>query len=307
MVNNVSFSVTNRCNSHCTMCNIWKEKSFYGEMSVAEIEKLFSHQCFAQVDTISLTGGEPFLRNDLIDIIQVLKGCMPKLQRLFLNTNATCPDVINRICVYAAKMFEQVILSVSIEGTKETHNKLRGIDNYDCVIDVLGRMAHIPNLNLSLSMTLSRENANMQNLQHVYDIAHKNNAMFNFRLADKSSTYYKNMNMDLSVPVKQKQEVSRFIATHCGDNEFLMCLKQFIDTGHLDLLMQNGENKCLAGKTFVFVHPNGVISPCLYSTQQITPEQLLTGQSIVVGEQEPCPCCTDCAIYPMLEARKRTR
>ena len=307
MLNNVSFSVTNRCNSHCKICNIWKIKSFENEMSVAEMRRLFSHKCFSQVDTVSLTGGEAFLRDDITDVICCLKDSMPKLHRLFLNTNATNISRVVQVCTQSTKLFADVILSVSLDGKKEVHNHLRGINNYDNVIKLLNIIQQTPKIKASVSMTLSKDNADWQNLEHVQSIAIQKNAMFNFRFADKSSTYYRNMNMNLSVPEEQKRQVSKFISTNCSDNAFLMYLKQFIDTGNLDLLIQDGQNKCLAGKKFVFVHPNGVISPCLYSSQHIAPDFLLSGAPVVVGLTEPCPCCTDCAIYPMLEELQKTR
>lgn len=307
MLNNVSFSLTNKCNSHCRICNIWKTKSFKDELSVAEIKHLFEHRCFADVNTISLTGGEPFLRNDIIDVVFGLKESLPNLQRLFLNTNATNISKIVQVCKISSKLFNSVILSISLDGKKEVHDRLRGIKNYDNVIELLKVMQQIPEINLSVSMTLSQENTNLENLTHVQNIAKNNNAMFNFRFADKSSTYYKNMNLDLSVTEYQKKQVSDFIVANCSGNAFLMHLKQFIDTGNLDLLIHNGKNKCLAGKKFVFIHPDGVISPCLYSTQRITPDDLLSKAPVIVGTNEPCPCCTDCVIYPMLEELQKSR
>ena len=307
MLNNVSFSLTNKCNSHCAMCNIWKVKSFEDEMSVSEIKDLFGHDCFSQVNTISITGGEPFLRNDIMEVIYTLKQSMPKLNRLFLNTNATNIKRIVDVCKISAKLIDTVILSISLDGKKETHNHLRGINNYDNVIALLNIMQQIPEVKLSLSMTLLKENANLQNLEHVQNIARQKNAMFSFRFADKSSTYYRNKNMDLFVSTSQKQQVAKFISDNCTDNAFLVCLKQFIDTGTLDLLVQDGKIKCMAGNKFVFVHPNGRISPCLYSLQNINPDYLLSGKPVSVGKKEPCPCCTDCAIYPMLEELQKTK
>ena len=275
-------------------------------MSVAEIKHLFEHRCFSEVNTISLTGGEPFLRSDIIDVVLGLKESLPNLKRLFFNTNATNISRVVQVCKMSVKLFNSVILSVSLDGKKEVHDHLRGIKNYDNVINLLRVMQQIPEIDLSVSMTLSKENTNLENLKHVKNIAENNNAIFNFRFADKSSTYYKNMNLDLSVTEYQKQQVSDFIVANCSDNAFLMILKQFIDTGNIDLLVQNGKNKCLAGKKFVFIHPNGVISPCLYSRQCITLDDLLL-KVPVVGTNEPCPCCTDCVVYPMLEELEKIR
>ena len=41
--------------------------------------------------------------------------------------------------------------------------------------------------------------------------------------------------------------------------------------------------------------------------QKISLEQLNTNSKIQLGKQEPCPCCTDCAIYPILEYMQKTK
>ena len=58
--------VTYRCPMKCQMCNIWKnptEKS--EEITIEQIKKL------PNVKFINITGGEPFVREDLEDIIEV--------------------------------------------------------------------------------------------------------------------------------------------------------------------------------------------------------------------------------------------
>lgn len=301
MVNNVSFSVTNKCNCQCKICNIWQTPSFDNELSVAEIDTLFSNPGFVNVDTISFTGGEPFLRNDFMDIIRTCKARLPNLNRIFLNTNATCPEKVMDICKECATIFNETILSISLDGRPEIHNLLRGVPVYNRAIQLIQNTKSIPNLKLSLSMTLSGHNCNIADLEHVHQIANTNGCMFSFRFADKSTTYYKNSDVQFGITSDAKQQVSRYIQQNCSGNSFLLVLKHFIDTGRVPLLQEGDSNKCLAGKHFVFIHPNGDIAPCLYSTQKISLEQLNAAQKIQLGKQEPCPCCTDCAIYPILE------
>ena len=73
---NLTLSITNMCNSRCQSCDIWKiypaEKDrLEEELSVDEIEKIF--RSVGRVYFFNISGGEPFLRKDIVDIVRV--GC----------------------------------------------------------------------------------------------------------------------------------------------------------------------------------------------------------------------------------------
>ncbi|MCD6580019.1 radical SAM protein, partial [bacterium] len=70
----VNFAVTYKCNSRCKHCNIWKKynentKIIEKELKLAEIKKIFKEsQYLKYIQSIGLTGGEPFLRKDFTDL-----------------------------------------------------------------------------------------------------------------------------------------------------------------------------------------------------------------------------------------------
>jgi len=289
------------------MCNVWKEKNFSDELSVLDIAKLFSNPGFSAVNTVSITGGEPFLRNDVNEVIIMLKKVLKNFNRIFLNTNATIIDRVVKTSEMCANLFDETIVSISVDGPKNIHDSLRGISCYDNVLKLMDKLRLIPNVKTSVSMTLSKNNAGYNILDHVHHVAELYGAMFSFRLADTSPTYYKNMEMHLGVSNEQKRAISQFINDKCMGNSFFRVLKEFIDTGNVKLIYENGRNKCLAGKKFVFVHPNGDITPCLYSTNKLSIDQINCENVPELGKYEPCPCCTDCAIYPILEHIQKVR
>lgn len=304
MIKNATFSITNRCNSCCKICNIWKTADFSDELSAEQIKKLLSKPFFQKLDTLSITGGEPFLRNDLEEIIRFIGEHLPVVRRIFLNTNASLVNKVLEISELCTNLFSETVLSISVDGRKQIHNELRGVNNYDNVISLLEKASQIKKLKISLSMTLSETNCTFEDLHHVYLLAEKYNTMFNFRFADNSATYYKNSDLPLSVSPAKKKTAAEFIKENCQNNEFLRILEEYIETNKIPLLIdENGINHCLAGKEFVFIHPNGTISPCLYSTQTIDISDL-EPTDIKLGKNEKCPCCTDCAIYPILEYLK---
>ena len=67
---NVTFSVTNLCNSKCRTCSIWKvypehRIQLQEELTLEEIEKVF--QTIGTIYFFNISGGEPFLRKDLVN------------------------------------------------------------------------------------------------------------------------------------------------------------------------------------------------------------------------------------------------
>lgn len=68
----VNFSVTYKCNQHCKTCNIWRiyeknPESKEHEFSLEEFDSFFKKN--RNLIWISFTGGEPFLRKDISDIL----------------------------------------------------------------------------------------------------------------------------------------------------------------------------------------------------------------------------------------------
>jgi radical SAM protein with 4Fe4S-binding SPASM domain len=135
----VSLALTHRCNSHCIMCNIWKRKRELPdleklEMSGREIIRLFSRPFFSELVELDLTGGEPFLRNDVVEIatgIAELKNSfLPKLRSIIITSNGLLTDRVvssYREILENIKNIKVDLVSVSsIDGIGEIHDQIRG-------------------------------------------------------------------------------------------------------------------------------------------------------------------------------------
>ena len=73
----LTFVVTRRCNSRCQMCSIWKEKDS-PLLSLEQIERIFRQNDFSFIRSVTLTGGEPTLRSDLVQICQTVLQSTPR-------------------------------------------------------------------------------------------------------------------------------------------------------------------------------------------------------------------------------------
>ncbi len=85
---NLRISVTDRCNIRCTYCMPETPSFLPSErlLSPAQIEKVAQAGLELGLDKIRLTGGEPLLRPELVEIVTRLRS-LPGLQDLSLTTN----------------------------------------------------------------------------------------------------------------------------------------------------------------------------------------------------------------------------
>src|SRR3989344_6855666 len=74
----IILSLTARCNSRCKTCNIWKI-NYKDQLSLDELRKFAENPILKQVRFLVLTGGEPFLREDIDEIVNMFKKKNPKL------------------------------------------------------------------------------------------------------------------------------------------------------------------------------------------------------------------------------------
>src|SRR6266571_69741 len=123
-------NVNLRCNTKCAMCNIWELKSAQA-LSPEHFGKIFADPVYAGVEYVILAGGEPTLRNDLPEIVEVIHRYMPRLKKLMIPSNvisrASIQKQYPRIARYCAQHRIRLTLGVSLDGIGETHDKVRGV------------------------------------------------------------------------------------------------------------------------------------------------------------------------------------
>jgi len=109
-----SIILTYRCPMHCEMCNIWKHPTdIKQELKPEELE------CLPPLKFINLTGGEPFIREDLDEVVRV---CYTKAPRIVISTSGWFEDRV----IDLAKKFPKIGIRISIEGLAQKNDELRG-------------------------------------------------------------------------------------------------------------------------------------------------------------------------------------
>ena len=200
----LNFAITYWCNSRCLTCNIWQLKP-KGELGIDEIRKFAASNSYFK--WIELTGGEVFMRSDLVDIARAFAQSSKKLYILTMPTNSLCNHALmeKKLREILELGIPRVAITISLDGYRELHDKVRGIPgNFDKAMDTFRMLSRIKkdykNLFFVFGYTMSKFNqgklretieAVMKELPEVtYNDFHVN-------LGQISENYYGNSDLDI--------------------------------------------------------------------------------------------------------------
>ena len=139
---------TYRCNSRCSTCNIWMHPTRPSdEISLDILEKIPSG-----IDNLNITGGEPTIRNDLVEIVDVL---YPKARKLEISSNGMHPRRLEPII----KKYPDIKIRFSLEGTDKVSDAIRGEENgFQTKVDGLRRLKDLGGTDLGFAVTIQDDN-----------------------------------------------------------------------------------------------------------------------------------------------------
>jgi len=194
-------NVNLRCNTKCAMCSIWELKSSHA-LTPEQFATILADPVYARVEYIILAGGEPTLRHDLPEIIEVMHRYMPRLKKLLIPSN-----VINRVSVeaqypriarYCAQHKIRLSLGVSLDGIGETHDKIRGVKGaFRKVmenIEFLKELQREVPFNVGIDPTIF--SMNIHEMQQLKDLAERLKMPITFQIAAVADEYYHNTDME---------------------------------------------------------------------------------------------------------------
>ena len=135
------FAVTDRCNSRCRHCDIWRKEPTKDPLEPKEIERMLSDPLFQKVEYILNSGGEPTIRDDLEEIFLAEHEALPKA-RLQLSTNGLLPERAIEVVKFSINHGISIDVGISVDGIGEKHDFVRGVKgNFEKVDWLLHELA----------------------------------------------------------------------------------------------------------------------------------------------------------------------
>ena len=241
--------VTYRCNARCNMCSRFKRPSKPDEeISIETIKKL------PQMYFTNITGGEPFIREDLKEIVREL---YKKSDRIVISTNGFFTDRIIDLC----KEFPNVGIRISIEGLEETNNKIRGLDDgFNRGYSTLKKLVEMKHPDVGFGMTV--QDANAKDLVPLYKLSDELNMEFATASLHNSFYFVENKNI-IHDRLMVAGEFEKLINELLNSNSPKKWFRAYFNHGLINYIF--GQKRLLpcdmAFDTF-FIDPYGDVMPC---------------------------------------------
>ncbi|MFH1455956.1 MAG: radical SAM protein [archaeon] len=260
----LTFPVTDLCNSRCTTCNIWKKKP-KNELTLREIQHFFKQN--NQFVWIDISGGEPFLRPDIVEVSKaIIKNCK-NLYMFHLPTNGLLPNlIVKRIAQIARLKPKKFVISVSLDGPPKLYKQIRGVEGFDKALETYQRIKRIPGVETFLGMTLSTQNYNQ--IDETFAAVKKRIPNFKYKdlhinIYHTSEHYYGNSE-DNFPKAEVLRELKRF-AKRKGSaylNPIMFLEHKYLQNVKTYFATDKTPMPCQALNASVFLDAKGDVYPC---------------------------------------------
>lgn len=253
-------AVTYQCNARCKMCHIWQLTQL-PLLTMEDFKKLPS-----SLRDINISGGEPFLRKDLPEIVKVLGRTCPKA-KLIISSNGLLPDYIQKVMKKILSICPEIGVAISIDGMEKMHDEIRGIPGaFDKAIDTIKGLKKLGIHHLKIAFTGSDENVG--HLKKVYNLSRKLGVEFTCAVAHSSETYFGGAVNIVKNKKEFKKQFNYLIKKELSSNSPKRWARAYFAWGLLRFALK-GEQvlPSRAGIDFFFLDPQGNIYPSVIHNQ----------------------------------------
>jgi len=260
-IKSIVLAITYKCNLRCKMCNIWQELN-PGDISLNYIDNLQG------LKYINLSGGEPFLNTNLVDIIKKLKKNNPQSQ-IIISTNGYARDLIIESTKKIIAIDPNIGIRVSLDGIGELHNQIRGLENaYEMAIDTVQSLKKLGIDNLGIAFTLMSDNKDQ--VKKMYQLSKELEVQFSMSSVQNSDIYFNkdSNNLDFDSQIEKdlnyiiRKELKSWNPKRYLRAYFIFGLKHYIETNQRLIPSDTGEFS-------VFIDAGGDIYPSNLVNQKL--------------------------------------
>lgn len=278
----VTFSVTAACQSKCKTCQIGNlycqdPRRAEQDLTLEEIEKIF--KTMKPVYFFNISGGEPFMRDDLPEIVELAcKYLKPKVIHTPTNAILTkkiienTEKILKIIHNYDSKV--QFTVKPSIDGVGELHDEIRGVPgNFRYLMNTINGLKELEKkydtFHLELGTVIS--NFNLEYLDEIEDFVHSLGVESYRNEVAECRTEFFNLNDSITPPAEVYQSLienfSKKIEDNIGNKKTLAKTTEALRVVYYDIAGKILKEKiqvipCYAGVSNVHINFDGGVWPC---------------------------------------------
>jgi MoaA/NifB/PqqE/SkfB family radical SAM enzyme len=265
----LSLEITRRCIARCVMCNIWKTPRDAPECSLSDWTELLSSPVFGKIKELDITGGEPFLRDDLKSLLKNI--CSLKTSRLrelksvAITTNGFLTAKILSILREVSPLFKgkglDLVIVFAMDAVGQLHDRIRNVEH---AWKKLERSIHgaikirqnYGNVIIGLKTTILPVNIN--ELNAIAEYAEQNGLFTIISPCIITDNRYNNTDLKKDL-VFGREDIKKMVRFYEGSH--------FMWSYHREVLLKllknyPAEKPCSAGFNYYFIRSTGDVYPC---------------------------------------------
>lgn len=253
---NVTWEITNRCNLNCKHCLSAEQRAnCAADMTLQECQYFLDDLADIRVFQVNIGGGEPFLREDILDILDYAHK---KEIVTCVSTNGT---MIDETLAKKLAAMDLLYIQISLDGaTPQTNDIIRGQGSFAQAVAGIENLTKHKFPHLSINTVVNAKN--FREIKDMYQMGKAYGAktrLSRFRPAGSAKQVWEDYRLDK----EQTMELAEILSKHkdllTGDSFFSITLA---DRKHLGL------NMCGAAKMTCCVTPDGSVYPCAFLQEE---------------------------------------
>jgi len=298
----VTVITTYRCDSKCSMCYAWQHPSHpREEVSVASLARLPEG-----IDYLNLTGGEPTLRGDLLELAAILR---PKTKTLEISTNGMHWERL----VPIVQRYPDVKIRFSLDGIGMTNDRIRGEQGgFERKVEGLKKLKNAGARDLGFGATIQDENA--AQLVRLFQLCAEIGVEFATSTLHNAYQFFKNDN-GFYDSAAVAAHVKNLMAAQLRTWDVKTWFRAYLNSGLIARIQ--GRRRllpCGAGRDFVFIDPWADVYACnvrpdlkMGNLRTQTLAEVLDGPLGAVKRGLAAGCGQNCWMVGSAKAAMRTR
>jgi GTP 3',8-cyclase len=252
-------SITNRCNINCLYCHHDGMVLSKEEMTSDEIFQILKISKSLGVEKIRFSGGEPLIRNDIIDIVE--KTASLNFKDISITTNGIL------LGKYAEDLFNAGLNRVNISFDTldpDTYKKITSKNYLNEAKKGILKAVEVGLNPVKLNMVVMK-GINDNEVMEMFDFAKENGLVLQLIELMKSencddNAFSEGYHFDIRPLEKNLEKMARKIKTR----KFMQDRKKyFIDNGEIEVVRPMDNTKFCENCTRLRITPEGKIKPCL--------------------------------------------
>jgi MoaA/NifB/PqqE/SkfB family radical SAM enzyme len=293
-------AVNHRCNTFCVMCDIWSRPDR------DELPPSFYERLPASVKNVNISGGEPFMRDDLPEIIAVMRGRLDR-PRFVFSTNGVLTEKIVRQSAEMAKG-GPIAVRVSTDGVGETHDRIRNHKGaFQKVIATVHGLKEAGIRDVGLACTGSKENPGA--LSEVKKLAEELEVDYVCSVVHSSEVYFGNQEDMVPRDATTRNDLLTISRTQLRSLHPKDWFRAYYTDGIIDYIDGKPRREaCIAAMGHIHVDHRGVVYPCNILNRPLGDLKVQSWEEIesavttpaVLHDVRTCPiqCWMSCTVAP---------